>query len=138
MIRANKVKIMTRAAIFEQKEERKALHVNQFFRSDYVIYGMLKSAVSMTIAFGLAVCMWVIYHAEKLMTEKSVEDLFALGKQMLILYGAALLIFLLISLVVYCARYYHAQKRLRGYRSNLRKLAKSYQEEASSKEKIVW
>lgn len=137
MIRTNKVKIMTRTAIFEQNEERKALHINHFFRSDYVIYGMLKSAISLTIAFCLAACMWVIYHAEQLMTEKSVADLFALGKQVVILYAVALVIFLLISLVVYCVRYYHAQKRLKGYRSNLRKLAKSYQEEASAKEKTL-
>lgn len=137
MIRSNKVKTMTRAAIFEQKEERKALHINQFFTADYVIYGMLKSAVSLTIAFGLAVCMWVIYHAEELMTEKSVADLFALGKQVVVLYAIALLIFLLISLVVYAVRYFRAQKRLRGYRTQLRKLAKSYQEETSVKEKTL-
>ncbi len=137
MIRTNKVKMMTRAAIFEQEEERKALHINQFFTADYVIYGMLKSVISLTIAFALAACMWVIYHAEELMTEKTVEDLFALGKQTLVLYGVALLIFLLITLVVYTVRYFRAQKRLKGYRANLRKLAKSYQEEASAKEKTL-
>ena len=137
MIRTNKVKIMTRAAIFEQKEDRKALYINHFFSMDYVIYGMLKSAVSLTIAFCLAVCMWVIYHAEELMTEKSVADLFALGKQVVTLYGAALLVFLLISMVVYYVRYAYAQERLKGYRSNLRKLAKSYQEEAAAKEKTL-
>lgn len=137
MIRANKVKTMTRAAIFEQKEERKALAINHFFRSDYVIYGMIKSAIALTIAFCLAAGMWVIYHAEELMTEKSVADLFALGKYVVMLYAVALVVFLLISLVVYCVRYYHAQKRLKGYRGHLRKLAKSYQEEASAKEKTL-
>ena len=137
MIRSNKVKLMTRAAIFEQKEERKALYVSRFFSTDYVIYGMIKSAVSLTVAFGLGVCMWVIYHAESLMTEKSVADLFALGKQLIGMYGIALLGFSLISLIVYCVRYARAQKRLKGYRSNLRKLAKSYQDEAPAKEKTL-
>lgn len=137
MIRANKVKTMTKAAIFEKKEARGALAINRFFRGDYVIYGMIKSAISLTIAFVLAVGMWVIYHAEELMTEKSVADLFALGMRGIKMYAVALVVFLLISLVVYCIRYQNAQKRLKGYRSQLRKLAKSYQDEAAAKEKIL-
>lgn len=137
MIRTNKVKIMTRAAVFEQKEERRALHISHFFKNDYVLYGMLKSAISLTVAFGLGACMWVIYHAEELMTEKTVEDLFVLGKQVLVWYAAALIVFLLISLVVYSIRYYNAQKRLKGYRSSLRKLMKAYQEEATAKERAL-
>ena len=137
MIRANKVKTMTRAAMFEKKEARGALAVNRFFRGDYVIYGMIKSAISITIAFALAVGMWVIYHAEELMTEKSVADLFALGKQGVILYIVTLIVFLLISLVVFCVRYQRAQKRLKGYRSNLRRLAKSYQDETAAKGKML-
>ena len=137
MIRANKVKTMTRAAMFEKKEARGALAVNRFFQGDYVIYGMIKSAISITVAFALAVGMWVIYHAEELMTEKSVADLFALGKQGVFMYVAVLVFFLLISLAVYCVRYQKAQHKLKGYRSQLRKLAKSYQDEASAKEKML-
>jgi len=137
MIRTNRVKTMTKAAIFEKKEEKGALAVNRFFRSDYVIYGLIKSAISITLAFCLAIGMWVIYHAEELMTEKSVADLFAMGKHIVILYAAVLLIFLLVSLAVYCVRYQGAQKRLKEYRSHLRKLAKSYQDEAPAKEKAL-
>ena len=137
MIRANKVKTMTRAAVFEKKEGRGALAINRFFRGDYVIYGLIKSAISLTIAFCLAIGMWVIYHAEELMTEKSVADLFALGKQGVFMYVAVLVFFLLISLAVYCVRYHKAQHKLKGYRSQLRKLAKSYQDEASAKEKML-
>ena len=137
MIRANKVKIMTKAAAFEQREERKALYVGRYFLSDYVLYGMLKSALSLTIAFGLCAGMWVIYHAESLMTEKSVSDLFEMGKDMVLLYVVALVVFLLISLVAYCVRYQNAQKKLKGYRGTLRRLAKSYQDEMPVKEKTL-
>lgn len=137
MIRTNKVKIMTKAAAFEQKEARKALYINQFFAVDYVVYGLIKSAVSLTIAFALGIGMWVIYHAEELMTEKSVEDLFAMGKDFLAMYGGILVVFLLLSMVVYSVRYIRAQKRLKGYRVHLRKLAKFYQEDGSAKEKTV-
>ncbi len=135
MIRTNKVKIMTRAAIFEKEEARKALHISRFFRNDYILYGLLKSAVSVTFGFGLGACVWVIYHSEKLMTEKTIMDLFALGKTAVFWYLAALIAFLLISLVVYGVRYHNAQKRLKGYRSNLRRLLKTYQEDETAKER---
>ena len=112
MIRANKVKTMTRAAMFEKKEARGALAVNRFFQGDYVIYGMIKSAISITVAFALAVGMWVIYHAEELMTEKSVADLFALGKQGVFMYVAVLVFFLLISTCIFVA--YVLQYSCRG------------------------
>lgn len=134
MIRTNKVKVMTRAAIFEQKEERKALHISHFFKGDYIVYGLLKSIISLTVAFGLGTGIWVVYYAEELMTEKSVTDLLALGKEAVLWYLIALAAFLLISAVVYAVRYDHAQKRLKGYRSSLRRLLKSYQEETAAKE----
>ena len=137
MIRTNKVKTMTRAAIFEKAEERKTLYISRFFRNDYVLQGLLKSAIAATCAFALGVGMWVIYHAEELMSEKRLEDLVAIGMKALTWYGVALVAFLLASLVVYNVRYSHAQKRLKGYRGSLRKLLKMYQEEDTAKERIL-
>ena len=134
MIQTNKVKTMTKAAIFEKKEERKALYICHFYQVDYVLYGMLKSAISLTIAYGLGACMWVIYHAESLMTEKSVTDLFELGKQAAGWYVLALAVFLILSAVACIVRYQLAQKRLKGYRGNLRRLLKAYQEDSTAKE----
>lgn len=137
MIRTNKVKIMTRAAIFEKKEENRALYVSRFFQNDYIIYGMLKSAISLTFAFAFGACMWVIYHAEELMTEKSVSDLFALGKELVGWYLAGFGYLFIDFLVVYWVRYHDARKRLKDYRSNLRKLLKTYQEETTAKERSL-
>ena len=137
MIRANKVKIMTRAAIFEKNEGRKALYITRFFQNDYILYGLLKSAVSVTLAFVLGTCMWVVYHAESLMTEKTIADLIHLGEQALSWYGVTMGSFLLVSLIVCVVRYQSAQKRMKGYRGNLRKLLKMYQEEGAARERSI-
>ena len=137
MIRTNRVKTMTRAAIFEKREERRALYISRFFRGDYILYGVIKSAVSLTFAFLLGTCMWVIYHSESLMTEKTIEDLFELAMQALGWYGLSLTVFVLISVAVYAFKYHNAQKRLRVYRSSLRKLLKIYQEDGAAKERTI-
>lgn len=140
MIRTNRVKTMTRAAIFEKQEERKALYIGRFFKSDYISLGILKSAISITVVFILGICAWAVYHAEDLeemIAALSIDGLMDLGKQMLGWYALVLACFLAITVAVCSVRYYNAQKRLRGYRSCLRKLMKSYQEEGTAKEQSV-
>lgn len=134
MIRTTKVRTMTQAAIFEKKEERRAIYISRFYRSDYMLYGLIKSGVSITMAYLLGVGMLVIYHAEELMTERSIEDLFRLGIDAIVYYGAILAGFLVISAVVYHIQYSRAQKRMKEYRSCLRRLMKSYQGNAGTKE----
>ena len=137
MIRTNKVKIMTRAAVFEKHEERGSLYISRFFKTDYIGLGLLKSAISLTFVFGLGVCMWGLYFSEELMTQKSIEDLIGIGRNILLWYAAALIAFLAVSAVIYALRYSRAQKKLKGYRSGLRKLLKLYQEEDKQKERSV-
>ena len=67
----------------------------------------------------------------------TIDGLMDLGKQMLGWYALVLACFLAITVAVCSVRYYNAQKRLRGYRSCLRKLMKSYQEEGTAKEQSV-
>lgn len=135
MIRTSKVKTMTQAAIFEKKEERRSIYISRFFRGDYVLYGLIKSGISITIAYLLGIGMFVIYHAEELMTEKSVEDLIRIGRDALGLYAAVLAGFLIISAAVYLIQYSRAQKRMKEYRGYLRRLMKSYQGETGIKER---
>jgi predicted membrane-bound mannosyltransferase len=137
MIQIQKVKTMTQAAAFEKKEARRSIYISRFFRGDYLLNGLIRSAVSITIAYGLIIGMLVIYHAEELMTEKSVEDLAALGKEALLWYGILLAGFLAISAVVYMVQYSKAQKQVKQYRSYLRKLVKGYQENAGTKERSL-
>lgn len=137
MIRTNRVKTMTRAAIFEKHEERGALYIGRFFESDYIGLGILKSTISITFVFILGICAWAIYHAEDLeemISVMSLEGLVDMGKQVLGWYVLVLFCFLAVSVAVCCVRYHRAQQRLKVYRGHLRKLMKSYQEEGTAKE----
>lgn len=137
MIRTTKVKTMTQAAIFEKKEERRAIYVSRFCRGDYVLYGLIKSGISITAAYLLGFGTLVIYHAEELMTERSIEDLIHLGREALFWYAGILAVFLVISAIVYYSRYSHAQKRMKEYRGCLRRLIKIYENNAGTKERSL-
>lgn len=134
MIQKNKVRTMTRAAIFEQEEQRGAMYTTSFFCMDYIVYGLIKSAISVTFAALLVFVAWGLYHSEELMTEKSVSELLHIGIQVLKMYGVALAVFLVISLIVSLIRYSKATRKMKEYRTSLRKLMKTYQSDTDVKE----
>ena len=75
MVNEERTKLMTKAEIFRVKEERNALRRNRFYKGDYIAYEMIRSAIAFIFAFALLFVMWVLYYAEPLMTQRSVEEL---------------------------------------------------------------
>ena len=75
MVNEERTKLMTKAEIFRVKEERNALRMNRFYKGDYIAYEMIRSAIAFISAFALLFVMWVLYYAEPLMTQRSVEEL---------------------------------------------------------------
>ncbi len=60
---------MTKMAAFRQGEGSKSIAINQYFRSDYVGYQVLKSVIAATVAFCILVLTYVLLHLEDLMRE---------------------------------------------------------------------
>ena len=59
MLNEKKIALMTKMAIYEQKEGRKSLPMSKYYRSDYISLRIINTAIVTTIAFfliaGLAV-----------------------------------------------------------------------------------
>ena len=58
---------MTRLAAIEKKEEKNALRLAKYFRSDYVRFELLKTVIAVTIAYAVIVIMGIIYYVEDIM-----------------------------------------------------------------------
>ena len=129
MLNEAKIKIMTKAAVFEEKQKKKALHINQYYKFDYVTYHIIKCVLGATVCYGLFVLMWVLYDAERLLTEFSVDRLFQLGEMVLLGYVAFALLYGIIAGLIYSARYDQAMKKMRPYMTNLKRLQKYYSKE---------
>ena len=65
MVDNEKVRIMTRIAIFEKNEEHEGLVLSKYFREDYVKFNMLKTLVTSTICFWLFVAVSLLVDFEK-------------------------------------------------------------------------
>lgn len=132
MVNEEKVRLMAKAASFEEGEGKKALSMNRYFQGDYISLRLIGAWISFTAAFCLCVGLWAFYRMEYLMSNIHRMNLPAMGKGLALLYISLLGIFLLIHYVVYYGRYQKNRKDLAVYNHILKQLSQIYQTESRS------
>ncbi len=126
MLNEDRVILMTKMASFEDHAGKKNSSVGGYFRGDYIGMQVLKSIISATIAFLLVFAVYVFYNFETFMTDIYQMDLLAFGKRVLQWYVAIVVIYAILSYIVYAYRYSRVRRNLRLYQANLKKLAAMY------------
>ena len=114
-----RIYLMIRLAIFEEHHREQLQGVRTCFRSDYIGRHMIKNGLRVTAAFVCILAGWGMYHAETLMLEK----------QILFLYAAWLIFFLVMTYCIHSIRYMRARKDLEQYQSMLTMLEREYNRE---------
>ena len=116
MINENKVKLMTRLAMHEQKEGKDALRQHKYYKSDYISIRMIDTVITITLAYILAVIK-------------------PLAIRLISIYLIILIIYIFISYVVYSLRYIKIMEMNRKYADLLKELYIEYKkEQAEQKE----
>ncbi len=67
VLNENKVKMMTKMAIYEKNEGRKMLRTAKYFKGDFIAFGILKTLITTTFAFMIVAIMYVLCNAEDLL-----------------------------------------------------------------------
>lgn len=128
MVSEEKVKLMTRLALYEQNES-KSIKSGKFFRNDYIGLHMLMTALLATIAYILLVLIVAIYKTDYLMDNITQLDAFGLGKKLVLIYIAFLIIYMLLAYIVYSVKFRVMQDNNKTYAECLKKLCKVYRRE---------
>lgn len=129
MINEEKVKIMTKLAMYEQGKGRKHLPVSKYYRSDYIGLALIKNFFLVTIGYVLIVAAVAVYFGEYLLENIHKMNIVALGAYVLIGYVIALVGYSILTYIQYSVRYYRAKKSVREYYSQLTELNKIYARE---------
>ena len=64
MLDEKRIRQMTKLAFFEKKEEKNALRIGRYFRSDYIGKELLKNFFLASIGYILVLAVAVLYHIE--------------------------------------------------------------------------
>ena len=126
MIKEEKVKLMTKLALYEQNEGKKSLPVSKYYRTDYISIKMIETAITTTIGYVLMVVLGVLFKVDYISENIVSMDLMALGRRLLIGYAIVLVVFMLLSYIVYSIRYKKIKKGLGEYGENLKELYLMY------------
>ncbi len=127
MLNEEKVILMTRLASYEADEGKQNMAVGKYFRSDYIRMQTIKSIVYATLAFVILAALVVLMDLETFMGDIYQMDLIQYAKEVLLWYVVFVVVYGVISFIVYTIRYRRARKHLKVYFNNLKKLSEVYE-----------
>ncbi|MCR4743741.1 MAG: hypothetical protein K5894_00755 [Lachnospiraceae bacterium] len=126
MLDKDRIMLMTRMASYENTEGKKMIRITDYFRGDYVAFGMLKTAVAVTISFLTVVGIYIFCNADRFIAEFYETDFQFIIRKMLMVFAVVIIFYLMIAFILYSYRYTQARKSVRVYRKALKKLISMY------------
>lgn len=130
MLNEQRIIMMTRMAAYESGEGKKNGAIGSYFRGDYIGLQVLKSVCYATISYFLVCGMYVLYHFDTIMDGIYEIDLWGLARKAALAYIIMIVVYAVISYIVYSYKYGRAKRKQRAYVGRLRQLSRIYQDEA--------
>ena len=119
MLSNEKIKWMTRAALYEKKEGKGSIRINRFRKSDYISWNMIKSIVGVTAGYALVVLLYLLGISESVLDELTLPYVIGIVERFLFVYLVLLVITGFVSFLIYYGRYQQAQKKTKIGRAHV-------------------
>ncbi|MBO4627555.1 MAG: hypothetical protein J5645_06230 [Lachnospiraceae bacterium] len=129
MVNNEKVRLMTRLAIYENKNGQEDMEVANYFRSDFIRHEVLKTIVAVTFGSLILLAMVVAYKLDFLLDNALDLNYLLLGKWILAVYLTLLVVFVAITWIGYRIYYQRSHQRLNRYYRMLTKVRKIEEKE---------
>lgn len=129
VVNEDKVKLMTKLAIYESTKGKKQLNISKYYKRDYVRYNMFKTAVTATMAFFMILGGYILINAEELLLKLNEMDLLHEAIKLGIIYAVFVIGYMVIARLVYARKYEKVKPDVIIYNHNLKKLKEMYDKE---------
>lgn len=126
MVNERRVRIMTKAAIFEDSKGKKALPMVGYYRSDYMFIQMLKGFFWGTIAFFLLTALVVFAGLDTVVEKIGTIDPMETGMAVIGAYILFMLVYMSICYVRSSIQYKKNEKAVKSYEKTLKQLENIY------------
>ena len=81
LLNENKIKMMTKMAIYEKNEGKSMLKTAKYFKGDYIAFGVLKTVIATTFAGVILLAMYFLCNAEGMIRDINNLDYIGLAKK---------------------------------------------------------
>ncbi len=129
MINEERIILMTKLAAYEKGEGKRNMAVGKYFMSDYISLHLLRTVISGTFAYLLAVGVYFLYFYEELLENLYTIDFAAMARNVVSYYVIFLVVYGIITYVFFALRFLKAKKSIKKYYQNLKKLNSMYHQQ---------
>lgn len=137
MVNEEKVRMMTRLAIYENGKGKQELKLAKYFKSDYIKYNVLKTVVSTAICYWLAVALYALINIQKLIDNLTTMDYMAVLYNLLVGFVVVVLGYAIFARIYYDRKYEAARPNIVIYNHFLKKMEDFYKEGVNDAPKNV-
>jgi hypothetical protein len=129
MLNNNRIRLMTKLALYESKEGKEDIHLSKYYKTDYVRYEIIKSIICSTLGYVLILTLVFIYKSEYLIGNAVTLNYKAIGTDVLGIYIMIIAVYGLGTAVLSSVKYDKSRKKLGKYYKLLKRLNKLYNDE---------
>lgn len=123
MLNTEKIILMTKLSLYEQKNQKSQISTSKYFKSDYVSLKMISSFVYITIAYLMGLAITVLYAADKLLACTSTTGEFtSLVVLLIIIYVVVMSLYMVFCHAFYSYKFRQTRKKLNEYNGDLKTL----------------
>ena len=133
MVNVDRIKHQCNIALYDQEKEKRNRGIGLYYRSDFIGKEVIKSIFTGTFAYAVLAMLWVMANMDAVL--KSVNDLSIINTVfvMVLVYIGFIIVYLLITYLVYAVRYVTGKKEFDEYKGHVKALHQMYEREEKLK-----
>ena len=135
MLNSEKIRLMTRLTVYEEGLGVKDGRTAEYFRNDYILFGLVGSFVAGSLAWGVCAAVYCGYFFENIFFSVYEDSLGTYLSLAVTSYAVFILIFLLVTLLVFYRRSAAFARRRGMYQQDLEALTEICDREIGIQEK---
>ena len=123
MLNNEKITLMTKLSLYEQKNQKKEIKTSRYFKSDYMLMKMLSSFIYITIAYILAFVLWIMYGSEQIVAGLTTTGKFVgIATVLILIYIIVTVLYMIFSYAFFSKKFRKIRKNLKEYNGDLKTL----------------
>ena len=126
MLSEERIRIMTEMALFEQDGGKQKLKISSYFRRDYAGFKAIATLLWILVAFALGFVLYIILNFEELIDHLTMDKIIHIGIRAGIVLLALLVVYIVITYIIYSRRHRNAVRDVKEYYALLRRLERLY------------
>lgn len=127
MLNEDKIRLMTRLSIYEEKTGKEDLKINDYYHFDYIGMKVRKTVVSVTLSYVLILAMIGFYYMEELLASLIGMDYKLIGIKVLTIYLIIVAVYVVLVIIATQIQTKNAKKRMNVFMKDFRHLRKYYE-----------